>query len=76
MWIGLIDENGGDWLWVNGEPVSFSNWSSGKPTSYSGDMKIIPVAMIFWPSRDSLRGTDPLIADSISTVSHCVEIKP
>ena len=37
-WIGLSDEaNEGNWVWVNGENLSYSNWMNNEPTNLSGD---------------------------------------
>jgi Lectin C-type domain/Right handed beta helix region len=36
-WIGLTDEvTEGDYLWVTGEPFSFTNWSVGEPNNVAG----------------------------------------
>ena len=36
-WIGLTDENvEGQWEWINGDPLSFTNWYPGQPNNYNG----------------------------------------
>ncbi len=38
IWIGLKDDaTEGDWRWVNGEPVNFTNWGSGEPNDNGGE---------------------------------------
>jgi hypothetical protein len=35
IWIGLTDEaSEGTWVWLSGQPVSYTNWASGAPGSY------------------------------------------
>ena len=37
-WIGLSDElSEGNWIWVNGTSLSFSDWINGEPTNRTGD---------------------------------------
>ena len=37
-WIGLSDElSEGNWIWVNGTSLSFSDWINGEPTNISSD---------------------------------------
>ena len=34
FWLGLYyDDDKSDWIWVNGEKLSYSNWSIGEPSS-------------------------------------------
>ena len=36
-WIGLTDRNGeGNWEWVSGEPVTYTNWLNGEPNNNGG----------------------------------------
>lgn len=35
IWIGLSDELiEGQWRWLSGEPVTYTNWSAGEPNNY------------------------------------------
>ena len=41
-WIGLYQtdkssEPGGNWAWVNGEPLDYTNWSPGEPNNFGGN---------------------------------------
>ena len=37
-YFGLSDsEEEGNWKWVTGEPISFTNWDSGEPNNYNGN---------------------------------------
>ncbi|XP_041036041.1 C-type lectin domain family 4 member E-like [Carcharodon carcharias] len=37
-WIGLTDrESEGNWKWVDGTPVSFTQWYQGKPNNWKGN---------------------------------------
>jgi len=34
-WIGMTDEEQeGTWVWVSGEPVTYTNWAPGEPNNY------------------------------------------
>lgn len=38
VWIGLTDEAvEGTFVWVNGEPVVFTNWSAGEPNNFGNE---------------------------------------
>ncbi|MHA2296059.1 MAG: lectin-like protein [Candidatus Hodarchaeales archaeon] len=38
IWIGFTDEeNEGDWKWVTGEPVTYTNWAPDEPNDSSGE---------------------------------------
>lgn len=35
-WIGGTDLSDNDWVWVTGEPMEYTYWSSGQPDNYNG----------------------------------------
>jgi len=36
FWLGMSDEaQEGNWVWVNGEPVVYTNWASGEPNNHN-----------------------------------------
>jgi hypothetical protein len=38
LWLGLNDvQTEGTFLWVSGEPVTFTNWAPGEPNNFNGD---------------------------------------
>ena len=38
LWIGLTDQaSEGNFVWISGEPVSYSNWSPGEPNDNQGE---------------------------------------
>jgi Ca2+-binding RTX toxin-like protein len=38
FWAGLTDkQTEGTWQWVNGEPVTYTNWLPGEPNDWNGD---------------------------------------
>jgi hypothetical protein len=36
-WIGFSDEGGGPWRWIDGQPVTYTNWSPGMPDDWGGE---------------------------------------
>jgi len=36
-WIGYRDTGGGNWGWINGEPVTYTNWYPGEPNLSAED---------------------------------------
>ena len=35
IWLGMSDEaNEGDWQWITGEPILFTNWNEGQPDNW------------------------------------------
>ncbi len=55
-WIGLTDEqNEGDWRWIDGQPISASNWNPGEPNNANGGIE--HYALIY-PSTSGNRWND------------------
>jgi len=43
-WIGLTDEaSEGDFVWITGEPLSYTNWSSGEPNDSDGNEDYVEI---------------------------------
>jgi hypothetical protein len=52
LWIGLTDEaQEGQWKWITGEALTFSNWWTGQPSNSGGE----DYGHINWKARDGLR---------------------
>jgi pimeloyl-ACP methyl ester carboxylesterase len=50
-WIGLIDEiKEGNWVWITGEPTTYTNWWSGQPSE--GNIDDVAVMDLWFPSPD------------------------
>ena len=74
---GLWKRNGsgleGDWKWITGESLTFSNWLPGQPDS---NLATEDYAHIFWSSRDSQRRwndslvDDPNVATSVGNINN------
>ncbi|XP_078392154.1 CD209 antigen-like protein 2 [Cetorhinus maximus] len=48
-WIGLTDrESEGNWKWVDGTPVSFTQWYQGEPNNWSGNENCAIIRMNGW----------------------------
>ena len=38
IWLGATDEaEEGNWVWITGEPWTYSHWGAGQPDNYTGD---------------------------------------
>ncbi len=38
LWLGLTDQgHEGEWAWVTGEPLIYTNWADGEPNDLNGD---------------------------------------
>jgi len=50
-WIGMNDVNNeGNWEWVSGEPVTYTNWADGEPNNYGGveDYAVMNWGVGYW----------------------------
>lgn len=36
-WLGASIDNEDDWLWINGEPMGYSNWHGTQPDNFTGN---------------------------------------
>jgi hypothetical protein len=44
LWIGFNDyQNQGQFKWVSGEPVTYTNWAPGEPNNFDGEERFVAV---------------------------------
>ena len=56
--IGLREVSGeGDWQWVNGDPLNYSNWYSGEPNNHVGAENVVMVYAIWNKTRGTWNDT-------------------
>ena len=56
LWIGLTDEaSEGQWLWINGVELTFSNWAPGQPSNSLQSGVRENYASIYWKSKNGNR---------------------
>ena len=52
-WMGITDEgHEGQWVWMTGEPVTYTNWGSGEPNNAGGDEHFAFTAVTGWNDVD------------------------
>ena len=57
FWIGFNDiKSEGDWEWVSGEPVTYTNWRTGEPNDKSGDGESEDAAIMNWGGGEQIDG--------------------
>ena len=60
-YIGFTDENSeGNWIWVTGEPVTYTNWNSGEPNNLSNE----DYAVIYGTGNNIGRWNDVRLSES------------
>ena len=53
-WLGLTDEvTEGTFLWINGDPLSYTNWASGEPNNSSNEDYAVMDIAGFWNDANS-----------------------
>ncbi|OPY90320.1 MAG: Lectin C-type domain protein [Syntrophus sp. PtaU1.Bin208] len=58
LWIGFTDQAAeGTWVWISGEPVTYTNWAGGEPNNAGGeDYAVMNWSGIKW---NDLNGSQP-----------------
>ncbi len=57
VWLGATDEKQeGEWLWVNGQKMTFKNWHPTQPNNKMNSEHYL-ILMVSWPKDPSLVGT-------------------
>ncbi len=52
FWIGYTDKDAeGSWVWISGEPTTYTNWASGEPSNSGG---VENYALMNWSSPPGL----------------------
>ena len=55
FWIGFNDRREeGNWEWVSGEPVTYTNWWEGEPNNQSGEGKPEDAAIMNWGGSEQI----------------------
>jgi hypothetical protein len=62
-WIGFTDrQNEGNWQWVSGEPVTYTDWSSGQPDNFLALLGGEDYAVMNWGTSKKWNDVWPVIA--------------
>jgi regulation of enolase protein 1 (concanavalin A-like superfamily) len=43
LWLGLTKQRLREWMWVTGEPVTFTNWDAGQPDNANGNQVLATI---------------------------------
>ncbi|AFZ24645.1 Lectin C-type domain protein [Cylindrospermum stagnale PCC 7417] len=74
FWIGFTDvAQEGTFKWINGQPVTYTNWATGEPNNFSGSENF---TIINWTAPGDWNDGDNLNGGNGEPISGIVEIEP